>query len=60
MPNDAKAIKLAEKALNDEKPEVRSAAATALGDMKSRTSIPKLRERWTTRIPRLPWQPPTP
>ena len=43
MPNDAKAIKLAEKALNDEKPEVRSAAAAALGNMKSRASIPKLR-----------------
>src|SRR6266481_1702899 len=44
MPNDAKALKLAEKALDDDKPEVRSAAAAALGDMKSRTSIPKLRE----------------
>jgi len=43
-PNDAKALKLAEKALDDDKPEVRSAAAAALGDMKSRTSIPKLRE----------------
>jgi HEAT repeats len=43
MPNDAKATKLAEKALNDEKPEVRSAAAAALGDMKSRASIPKLK-----------------
>lgn len=44
MPNDAKARKLAEKALADDKAEVRSAAAAALGDMKSRTSIPKLRE----------------
>jgi HEAT repeat protein len=44
MPNDAKALKLAEKALSDDKPEVRSAAAAALGDMKSRTSIAKLRE----------------
>jgi HEAT repeat protein len=44
MPNDAKALKLGEKALSDDKPEVRSAAAAALGDMKSRTSIPKLRE----------------
>jgi HEAT repeat protein len=44
MPNDARAQKLAEKALDDDKPEVRSAAAAALGDMKSRTSIPKLRE----------------
>jgi hypothetical protein len=44
MPNDAKALKLAEEALNDDKPEVRSAAAVALGDMKAKTSIPKLRE----------------
>src|SRR5260221_781011 len=44
MPNDAKALRLAEKALADEKPEVRAAAATGLGDMKSRSSIPKLKE----------------
>jgi HEAT repeat protein len=43
MPNDPRALKLAEKALDDDKPEVRSAAATALGDMKSRASIAKLR-----------------
>ncbi len=43
MPNDTKARKLAERALSDDKPEVRSAAAVALGDMKSRTGIPKLR-----------------
>jgi HEAT repeat protein len=43
IPDDAKAMKLAEQALDDDKPEVRSAAAAALGDMKSRTSIPKLR-----------------
>jgi hypothetical protein len=44
MPNDAKALIVAEKALDDDKPEVRSAAAAALGDMKSRTSVPKLRQ----------------
>ena len=43
MPNNAKALKVAEKALVDDKPEVRSAAAAALGDIKSRTSVPKLR-----------------
>jgi hypothetical protein len=43
IPNNAKALKLAEKALDDDNPEVRSAAAAALGDMKSKTSIPKLR-----------------
>ena len=44
MPDDAKARGLAEKALADEKPEVRSAAAVALGDMKSKTSIAKLKK----------------
>jgi HEAT repeats len=44
MPNDAKALGIAEKALADDRPEVRTAAATALGDMKSRSSIPKLKE----------------
>jgi len=44
IPNDSRARMLAEKGLLDDKPEVRSAAAAALGDMKSRTSISKLRE----------------
>jgi HEAT repeat protein len=44
MPNDAKALKLSEEALGDEKSEVRAAAAAALGDMRARGSIPKLRE----------------
>ena len=44
MPDDAKAQGIAEKALADDKPEVRLAAAVALGDMKSRTSIPKLKK----------------
>jgi len=44
MPNDAKALGIAETGLADDKPEVRTAAATALGDMKSRSSIPKLKE----------------
>jgi lipid-binding SYLF domain-containing protein/HEAT repeat protein len=43
IPNDLKATKLAEKALSDPKPEVRVAAAEALGDMNSRKSIPKLK-----------------
>lgn len=42
LPNDRKARMLAESALSDEKSEVRTAAAAALGDMKSRASIPKL------------------
>lgn len=40
--DDAKALKLAEKELADAKPQVRSAAAEALGQMESRRSIPKL------------------
>jgi hypothetical protein len=44
MPNNAKAVKLAQDALKDESPEVRMAAAAALGDMKSRASLPQLRK----------------
>jgi HEAT repeat protein len=44
MPNDAKALTLAEQGLDSDKPEIRAAAAAALGDMRSRSSIPKLRE----------------
>jgi hypothetical protein len=43
IPNDLTSTRLAEKALTDEKPEVRAAAAAALGNMKSRKSIPKLK-----------------
>jgi HEAT repeat protein len=43
MPNDTRAVKLAEKALKDDKAEVRAAAAAALGGMNSRRSIPNLR-----------------
>jgi len=43
IPNDIKSIKLAEKALTDEKPEVRAAAAAALGNMNARKSISKLK-----------------
>lgn len=42
LPNNPKALGMAEKALTDEKAEVRAAAATALGEMKSKSSIPKL------------------
>jgi hypothetical protein len=40
--DNVKARKLAEKALSDPKPEVRSAGAAALGEMGSRKSISKL------------------
>jgi HEAT repeat protein len=40
---ESEALGMARKALGDEKPEVRAAAATALGQMRSRLSIPRLR-----------------
>jgi HEAT repeat protein len=40
---DARAIKTAEHALQDSKAEVRRAAVTALGDMGSRASLPKIK-----------------
>jgi HEAT repeat protein len=43
LPGDPKAVVLAEHALEDEKPKVRAAAATALGEINSQASIPKLR-----------------
>lgn len=43
IPNDPKSTRLAQKALGDERPEVRAAAAAALGNMQSRVSIPKLK-----------------
>ena len=42
--NDRQAVELAEKALQDEQAPVRAAAATALGQMGSKGSIPKLKE----------------
>jgi HEAT repeat protein len=44
IPGNARARKAAEHALGDEKPEVRTAACVALGEMDARSSIPKLRE----------------
>jgi HEAT repeat protein len=43
IPNDARSARLAQKALTDDRPEVRAAAAAALGNMQSRASIPKLK-----------------
>ncbi len=44
LPGEPQAVALAERALDDEKPVVRIAAATTLGVMRSRASIPKLRK----------------
>jgi HEAT repeat protein len=43
IPNNAQARKMAEEALKDDNADVRLAAADALGEMKARASIPKLR-----------------
>jgi len=42
VPNNVHVVRIAEKSLRDENPQVRAAAATALGKMKARASIPKL------------------
>jgi|SRR5271166_488918 len=44
LPDDPKAAEAALKALKDEKPDVRAAAAKALGDMKDKAAIPQLVE----------------
>jgi HEAT repeat protein len=43
LPKESQAVGLAEKALGEEKPAVRAAAAAALAEMNSRDSIPKLK-----------------
>src|SRR6202035_3395049 len=42
LPGDPQAQELSHKAVEDEKPEVRAAAATALGQLHSKSSIPWL------------------
>jgi HEAT repeat protein len=42
LPGDPQAQELSHKAVEDEKPEVRAAAATALGQLRSKTAIPWL------------------
>jgi HEAT repeat protein len=44
LPGNQKAVDAAEGALDDKEPAVRAAAATALGQMNSTSSIPKLRK----------------
>jgi HEAT repeat protein len=51
LPRDARARTMAEKALGDDNPRVRSAAALALGDMRSTRSIPKLTEALSDKDP---------
>ncbi|HYL16078.1 MAG TPA: HEAT repeat domain-containing protein [Terriglobales bacterium] len=44
LPDNPRARKMAEIALNDDKAEVRASAASALGEIRSRTSIPQLQK----------------
>jgi hypothetical protein len=44
LPGDPEAVEMAEKALQDQKPAVRAAAATALGLMGCKASIPELKK----------------
>jgi len=43
LPGNPEALEMAQRALQDQKPEVRTAAATALGLMGSNVSIPELK-----------------
>jgi HEAT repeat protein len=51
LPDDAKATEAALKALKDDKPEVRAAAAQSLGDMKAKSAIPQLEALFTDTEP---------
>jgi HEAT repeat protein len=51
LPADPEASEMAERALQDRKPEVRAAAATALGLMGSKAAVPGLRKALSDRKP---------
>jgi HEAT repeat protein len=51
LPGDPEASEMAQRALQDQKPEVRVAAANALGLMGSRVSIPELKKALSDRKP---------
>jgi HEAT repeat protein len=51
LPGDSEATEMAERALLDRKHEVRAAAATALGLMGSKVSIPELKQALTDKDP---------
>jgi hypothetical protein len=53
IPNDPKARKMAETAILDEAAEVRTAAVAALGEMRARQSIPKLKTATEDKDPRV-------
>src|SRR5712691_278299 len=51
LPGDPEASEMAQKALQDQKPEVRATAATALGLMGSKVSIPELKKALSDKAP---------
>jgi HEAT repeat protein len=51
LPGDPEASEMAERALQDQKPEVRTSAATALGLMGSKVSIPALKKALSDKDP---------
>ena len=51
LPGDPEAVEMAQKALQDQKPAVRAAAATALGLMGSKASIPELKKALSDKEP---------
>jgi HEAT repeat protein len=51
LPGDPEALEMAQRALQDQKPEVRAAAATALGLMGSKVSIPGLKKALSDKEP---------
>src|SRR5689334_5983863 len=51
LPGDPEATEMAQTALQDQKPEVRAAAATALGLMGSKAAVPGLRKALSDRKP---------
>jgi len=51
--SNVKGVRLAERGLDDEDPDVRAAAAASLGEMKSHVAIPKLRLALTDKAPQV-------
>jgi HEAT repeat protein len=51
LPGDPEALEMAQRALQDQKPEVRAAAATALGLMGSKVSVPELKKALSDKEP---------
>ncbi len=51
LPGDPEALEMAQRALQDQKPDVRAAAATALGLMGSNVSIPELKKALSDKEP---------